>query len=130
MSMNEEEVSVRGRESVGCQKMMTEAVSTESEAQRRRTACAWAQGEPVLEGEGERIQEGVVAQSVEVDGMDSLWRVKNVIEGGQGTREEAKEVRDRVVPPPSRRGGKPETWWQVYIQKMVQGRRMREGAKG
>ena len=38
-----------------------------------------------------------MAQSMEGDGMDSLWRVMNVIEGGQGTREEAKEVRDRVI---------------------------------
>ena len=38
-----------------------------------------------------------MAQSMEGDGMDSLWRVMNVIEGGQGSREKAKEVRDRVV---------------------------------
>ena len=65
--------------------------------------------------------------------MDSLWRAMNVIEGGQGTREEAKEVRDKVVTAveerwrtgelqESLRPG--ETGWQAYIQKMVQGRRM------
>ena len=74
-----------------------------------------------------------MAQSIEGDEMDSLWRVMNVIEGGQGTREQAKLVRDKVVAtveerwkavklqeplPPG------ETGWQVYIQKMVQGRRM------
>ena len=65
--------------------------------------------------------------------MDSLWRAMNAIEGGQGTYEEGKEMRDKVVanveerwragelqePLPSG-----ETGWQVYIQKMVQGRRM------
>ena len=29
--------------------------------------------------------------------MDSLWRAMNVIEGGQGTSAEAKEVREKVV---------------------------------
>ena len=29
--------------------------------------------------------------------MDSLWRAMSVVEGGQGTNEEAKEVRARVV---------------------------------
>ena len=97
MSMNEDEVSVRSRESDGSQRTMTDTVRTKSEGQSRRTACACAQGERALAGERDRIQTGVVAQSMEGDGMDSIWRVMNVIEGGQGTREEAKEVRDRVV---------------------------------
>ena len=45
----------------------------------------------------ERIQAGVLAQSMEGDGMDSLWRAMNVMEGGQGTRDDAKEGRDKVV---------------------------------
>ena len=108
-------------------------MNTKSEAQRRRAACAWARSERALIAEQERNQAGVVAQSMEGDGMDSLWREMNVIEGGQGTRKKAKEVRDRVIAtvkerwkagelqeplPPGEKG------WQVYIQKMVQGRRM------
>ena len=129
MSLKEDQVSVRSRESVGSQRMMSDTVSTESEAQQRRTACAWAQGERAVEGERERIQASVVAQSMEGDGMDSLWRVMSVIEGRQGTHQEAKEVRDRVVATveerwklkePLLRG---EPGWQVYIQKMVKGRR-------
>ena len=65
--------------------------------------------------------------------MDSLWRAMNVIERGQGTHEEAKEVRNKVVTaveekwkarelqeplPPGKTG------WQVYIQKLGQGRGM------
>ena len=124
---------VRSRESVDSVKTMKDMESTENEAQRRRTACAWARSERVLEGERERIQAGVLAQSMEGDGMDFLWRVMNVIEGGHGTREEGEKLRRRVIAiveerwkagelkdplPPG------ETGWQVYRQKMVQGRRM------
>ena len=65
--------------------------------------------------------------------MDSLRRVMNVIKGGQGTREEAKGVRDKVVASVEDRWKarvlkEPvplgETGLQVYIQKMVQGKRM------
>ena len=133
MSTNEDEASLQSRESVGSQRTMSDTVRAEGEAQRRKTACTWAQGEWALEGKRERILAGVVAQSTEDDAIDSLWRVMNVIQGGQGTQEEAKKVRDKVVAiveerwkarelkeplPPG------ETRWQVYIQKMVQGRRI------
>ena len=78
MSKKEEEVSVRSRESVDNLKTMRDTESTESGAQRRRTACAWARGERALDGERERIQARVVAQSMEGEGMDSLWRAMNV----------------------------------------------------
>ena len=125
--------SVRSRESVDSLQTMGDAENTGSEAQRRRTACAWAWSERALNGERERIHAGVVTQSMEGDGMDSLWRAMNVINGGQGTSEEAKEVRDKVVAaveerwiagwmqeplPPG------ETEWQAYIQNMLQGGRM------
>ena len=97
MSKSEEEVSVRSRESGDSLQTMGDMESTESEAQRRRAACAWARSERALGAEQERIQAGAVAQSMESHGMDSLWRVINVIEGGQGTRKEAKQVRDRVI---------------------------------
>ena len=45
MSKNEEEVSVRSRESVDSLKTMGDTESTESEAQRRKTVCAWARSE-------------------------------------------------------------------------------------
>ena len=51
MSMNEDEVSMRSGESAGSQRTMSDTVNTESEAQRRRTVCAWAQGERALQGE-------------------------------------------------------------------------------
>ena len=38
-----------------------------------------------------------MTQSMEGVGIDFLWRVMNVIEGGQGTSEGAKEVREKVV---------------------------------
>ena len=41
-----------------------------------------------------RIHARVVTQSMEGDGMDSLWRAMNAVEGGQGTSAEAKEVRE------------------------------------
>ena len=133
MRKNEEEASVRSRESVDSLKTMGDTGSTENEAQRRRTAWTWARSERALEGERERIQAGVLAQSMEGDGMDPLWRVMNVIEGDKGTRQEAEEVRDRVMATVEERWKagelkKPlppgETGWQVYIQRMVQGRRM------
>ena len=97
MSTNEDEATVQSSESVGSQMTMSDNVSTGGEAQRRKTACAWAQGEQAFEGGRERIGAGVVAPSTEGDGMDLLWRVINVIEGGQGSQEEAKKARDRVV---------------------------------
>ena len=57
MSNNEEEASVRSRESVDSLPTMGEAGSSGSEAQRRPTACAWAQSERALDGEGERIHQ-------------------------------------------------------------------------
>ena len=67
------------------------------QVQRRKTACACAQREQALEAARESISAGVVAQSMGGDGMDVLWRVLSVIEGGQGSQEEVKKVRDRVV---------------------------------
>ena len=70
---------------------------------------------------------------MEGDGVDSLWRAMSVIEGGQGTSAEAKEVRARVVASveeklqagvmqePRPQG---ETGWKEYVRKLVQGRRM------
>ena len=65
--------------------------------------------------------------------MDSLWRAMSVIEGGQGTSAEAKEVRERVVTAveESLQAGEMqeplpqgETGWKEYVRKLVQGRRM------
>ena len=112
---------------------MGDTESTGSEAQRRRTACAWARSERALDGEQERIHAGVVTQSMEGNRIDSLWRAMNVIDGGQGRCEEAKELRDKVVAAVEERwkaGGMQEPLppgemkWQAYIQKMLQGRRM------
>ena len=50
MSKNREEASVRSRESVDSLQTMGDAESTGSEAQRRRTACAWARSERALSG--------------------------------------------------------------------------------
>ena len=50
-----------------------------------------------MDGERQRIHAGVVTQSMEGDGMDSLWRAMTVIAGGQGTSAEVKEVREKVV---------------------------------
>ena len=94
---NEQErskASVRSRESVHSLRTMGDAESTGSEAQRRRTVCAWARRERALDGDREQIHAGVVTQSMEGDGMDSLRRAMNVIEGVQGTSEEAREVRE------------------------------------
>ena len=133
MSKNEEEASVRSRKSVDSLQTMRDVESTGSEAQSRRTACAWARSEQALDGERERIHAGVVTQSMEGDGNDSLWRAMNFIEGGQGTSEEAKEVREKVVAAVQERWKagemqeplpQEETEWQAYIQKMLQGRRM------
>ena len=133
MSVTEEEASVRSREPVDSLPTMGDAESTGSEAQRRRTACAWARSERALDSERERIHAGVVTQSMEGDRMDSLWRAMNVIEGGQGTSAEAKEVREKVVAAvePSRQAGEMqeplpqgEAGWQAYAQKLLQGRRL------
>ena len=86
-----------------------------------------------MEGEQERIHAGVVIQSMRGDGMDSLWRAMNVIEGGQGTSAEAKEVREKVVTAveESQQAGEiqeplpqGETGWQEYVRKLLHGRRM------
>ena len=133
MTKDKEKVSVRSKESVDSLKTMGDTENTESEGQRRGTACAWAQSERAFDREQERIQAGVVAQSMEGDVMDFLWRAMNVIQGGQGTREDAKRVRDKVFATVAERWKagelqKPlppgETAPQVYIQKIVQGRRM------
>ena len=129
MSKSGEEVSVRSRESVDSLQTMEDTESTETGAQQRRAACAWTRSQRPLGAERLLIQAAVVAQSMEGHCMNSLWRVQNVIEGGQGTREEAKGVRDRVIATVEQRwkagelkeplplGEKGE---QVYIQIMVQ----------
>ena len=89
LSKNEDEASMRSRQSVDSLQTMGDAESTGSQAQRRRTACTWARSERMLDGKREGIHTGVVTQSMEGDGLDSLWRAMNVIEGGQGTSEEA-----------------------------------------
>ena len=70
---------------------------------------------------------------MEGDGGDSLWRAMSVIEGGQGTNEEAKEVRARVLAAVEERleAGvmqeplpQGETGWKEYLRKLLQGRRM------
>ena len=87
----------------------------------------------MLDGERERIHAGVVTQSMEGDGMDSLWRAMNVIKGGQGTSAEAKELREKVVTAveerwQSREMQEPlpqgEAGWQAYVRKLLQGIRM------
>ena len=124
MNVTEEEASVRSRESVE---------SAVNETQIRRTACAWTRSERAFQGKQDRFHEGVVTQSMEGDGMELLWRAMSVIEGGQGTSAEAKEVQEKIVTAvqerlqagemqqPLPRGG---TGWQEYVQKLVQGRRM------
>ena len=119
MYVTEEEASERSRESVE---------SARSETQKRRTACAWTGSERAFEGEQDRMHAGVVTQSMEGDRMDSLWRAMSVIEGGQGTSAEVKEMRERVVTAVEERLQEPllqgETGWQEYVRKLVQGRRM------
>ena len=65
--------------------------------------------------------------------MDSLWRAMNVIEGGQGTSAEAKEVREKVVAAVEERWQagvmqesllQGEAGWQAYVRRLLQGRRM------
>ena len=133
MNQTEEEASVRSRQSVHSLPTMGDAQNTESEAQRRRTACAWARSERALDGEREQIHADVVKQSVGCDGMDSLWRAMNVIEGGQGTSAEAKEIREKVVAAVEERRQAGEmqealpqgkAGWQAYVRKLLQGRRM------
>ena len=124
MYVTKEEASERSRESVE---------SARSETQKRRTACAWTGSERAFKGDQERNHAGVVTQSMEGDGMHSLWRAMSVIEGGQGTSAEAKEIRERVVTTVEERlqAGEMqeplpqgETGWQEYVQKLVQRRRM------
>ena len=133
MSATEEEASMRSRESVDSLQTKGDAENTGSEAQRRRTACAWARSERALDGERERIHAGVVTQSMEGDRMDSLWRAMNVIERGQGTSAEAKEVREKPFTAVEERWQvgemqeplpQGEAGWQAYVRKLVQGRRM------
>ena len=97
MSKNEEEASERSRESVDSLQTIGDAESTGSEAQRRRSAFAWARSERALDVEQERTHAGVVTHSMEGNRLNSLWGAMNVIEGGQGTSEDAKEVREKVV---------------------------------
>ena len=124
MYVTEEEASVRSRESMR---------SARSGTRKRRVACAWTGSERTFEGEQDRIHSGVVTQGMEGNGVDSLWRAMSVIEGGQGTSAEAKEVRARVVAAVEERlqAGvmqeplpQGETGWKEYVRKLVQGRRM------
>ena len=66
--------------------------------------------------------------------MDSLWRAMSVIEGGQGTSAEAKEVQEKVVTAVEERWQtgemqepplQGETGWQEYVRKLLQWERMR-----
>ena len=124
MYATEEEASERSRES---------KESARSETRKRRAACAWTGSERMFEGEQDRIHAGVVTQRMEGDGVDSLWRAISVIEGGQGTNEEAKEVRARVLAAVEERlqAGvmheplpQGETGWKEYVWKLVQGKMM------
>ena len=133
MSVIEGEASVGSRESVDSLLTMGKAESTGSEAQRRRTACAWARSKRALDGEREQMHAGVVTQSMEGDRMDSLWRAMNLIEGGQRTSAEAKQVREKVVAAVEERWQagemqeplpQGEARWQAYVRKLLQGRRM------
>ena len=133
MGKNEDEVSLRSGESVDSLTTMEDTEITASDAQRRRTACAWERSQRAFGGERGRIQAGVVAQSIEGDRIDSLWRVMNVIEGGRDTPVEAQEVRARVIATVQERwkAGElqeplppGEAGWQEYIQKVGKGRRM------
>ena len=83
MYVTEEEASERSRESM---------VSARSETRKRRRACASTGSERAFKEERDQIHAGVVTQGMEGDGVDSLWRAMSVIEGGQGTSAEAKEV--------------------------------------
>ena len=107
--------------------------SARSETRKRRAACAWTGSERTFQGEQDRIHAGVVTQGMEGDGVDSLRRALSVIEGGQGTNEEAKEVRARVVAAVEERLQtgvmleplpQGETGWKEYVRKLVQGRGM------
>ena len=73
MSKNEEEVSVRSRESVDSLRKMGDAESTKNETQQRQTVCAWARREQALDSERERIHPVVVTQGMAGGRMDSLW---------------------------------------------------------
>ena len=86
MSRKQDEASERSRQSVCSQLPTSDTVNAEDdvvEAQRRKRACAWSQREQAYEGARERISAGVVAQSVEGDGKDSLWRLLGLIKGGK-----------------------------------------------
>ena len=118
---------------------MGDAESTGNEAQRRRTACAWARSVHALDEEQERIHAGVVTQSMEGDGKDSLWRAMNVIGGGQGTSAEAKEVPEKVVVAVEERWKagemqeplpQGEAGWQAYVKGEKDGRTTRVGGMG
>ena len=124
MYVTEEEASERSRESME---------SARTETRKSRTACAWTGSERAFEGEQDRIYAGVVTQGMGGDGVDSLWRAMGIIEGGQGTNAEAKEVQARVVTAVEERlqAGEMqeplpqgETGWKEYVLKLVQGRRM------
>ena len=124
MYATEKEASKRSRESME---------SARSETRKRKAACAWSGSERTFEGERDRIHVGVMTQGMEGDGVDSLWGAMSVIGGGQGTNEEAKEVRARVVAAVEERlqAGvlqeplpQGETGWKEYVRKLEQGRRM------
>ena len=124
MYVTEQDASERSRESMK---------SARSETQKRRTACAWTGSERAFERKQDGIHAGVVTQGMESDGVESLWRAMTVIEGGQGTSAEAKEMPERVVTAAEERlqAGEMqeplphgETGWKEYIRKLVQGRRM------
>ena len=101
-------------------------------------ACAWTGSERAFEGEQDPIHAGVVIQSMEGEGMDSLWRAMNVIEAGQGTSAEAKEIREGLVTAVEERLQteemqeplpQGEKGWQEYIRKdgWEDRRRLRHG---
>ena len=68
-----------------------------------------------------------MTHSMEGNRLNSLWGVMNVIERGQGTSEDANEVREKVVAAVEKgwKAGEMqeplpqgETEWQAYVQKM------------
>ena len=72
MSTREDEASVQSREYVCRQLTMSDTMSAKGnvvEAQRGKTACAWAQREQVMRGARERMSVGVMAQRLGWNGF-------------------------------------------------------------
>ena len=101
--------------------------------QQRKAAWAWKRQEGALEGAREKTGEGVLVEHMYEKDVNTLWEVLCALEGRSNAEGEVQRIRQRVATRVESRHNmgemeeclpKEEVFWQKYIQRTRQGRRM------